>query len=211
MRKIIILTLSVLILGCGASEEEKIAQNLAVNKELARQLTATTLISFFSQDLKTELMSGIKEGGFTNAINVCQLKAPEIAARYLTENWEMKRVTDKPRNPINQANFHEQEILSLFATNPTKYKFFDEWQDPENKKDYYFYKPIYIGKVCLKCHGTKPAIDEKAVLAIQEKYPDDKAINYTKGDLRGMFVVRLKSDENIKKELRDLIDSLQQK
>ena len=207
MHKVIVFVLLLLLIGCGKSDKKENIKNNTpiVTKNTAMQKASSLLISGFMTDIKSELMKGVKEGGFANAINVCQLKAPKIADNYSTKGWSIKRVTDKPRNIQNQADEHEKQILDLFADSLNKLKFFDEWKDVENNKDYYYYEPIYIGKLCLKCHGDETKIDNKAVVALKEKYPEDNAINYSDGDLRGMSVVYINNHD----ELANLQQSLQ--
>ncbi len=192
MNKIIIITLTLFLLGCSTAEKEHSSKLTQDAEQKLMRSSSSLLIKNFMANLKSELMKGVKAGGFENAINVCQVKAPEITDKFLGEAYSIKRVTDKPRNQDNLADVHELEILSLFADSLKKLEYFDEWKDSENKKDYYFYKPIYIGKLCLKCHGDAKSIDKKAAIAVKEKYPDDKAIDYNAGDLRGMFVVNIK-------------------
>jgi hypothetical protein len=155
------------------------------------QDAARLLVSGFQASLKAELMNAVKEGGVVNAIGVCQVKAPQVADSFSREAWSIKRVTEKPRNRLNKADAHEQEILGLFADTLKKLEFFDEWADSEAKTGYTYYQPINIGAFCLK------TIDEGVASALQEKYPEDEAVDYRAGDLRGMFVVHIDSRENI--------------
>ena len=55
-----------------------------------------------------------------------------------------------------------------------------------------FYAPIMIiGPLCLKCHGgTDNGLDSSAFAAIQHRYPSDRAVGYSLGDLRGMWSIR---------------------
>ncbi len=53
------------------------------------------------------------------------------------------------------------------------------------------YKPLVIEPVCLKCHGNINNINPKIKEIISKKYPDDKAINYKVGDLRGVIVAEM--------------------
>ncbi len=210
MHKLLIISLIFLFLGCNSSEKKEIATNTT---KVKMQEVSSLLVSSFMKDLKSELMKGVKDGGFENAINSCQIKAPEIEVKFTNDNptgtnWSIKRVTQKPRNQGNTADEHELKILELFADKQNKLALFDEWKDIENKKDYYFYKPIYIGKFCLKCHGATDKIDNKAAVAIQDKYKDDKATGYEDGDLRGMFVVHISSKEMGIQLMKTLQDSL---
>lgn len=51
-------------------------------------------------------------------------------------------------------------------------------------------KPIFIEKLCLNCHGDPiKDIKEDVYKLIKERYPDDFAVGYKEGDLRGMWVI----------------------
>jgi hypothetical protein len=40
------------------------------------------------------------------------------------------------------------------------------------------------------CHGPVDAIDEEILAAVAENYPDDQAVGFVEGDLRGWFWVQ---------------------
>jgi hypothetical protein len=50
-------------------------------------------------------------------------------------------------------------------------------------------KAIPTKIVCLKCHGSE--IDPKIVAKLDELYPEDKAVGYKQGDIRGAFYVTM--------------------
>ena len=50
-----------------------------------------------------------------------------------------------------------------------------------------FAKAIPMGKPCMTCHGPNVAPEIKSTLA--KLYPDDKAIGFEPGQLRGIFSV----------------------
>lgn len=210
MLVLLMTTLALFSLGCSTSgTPENITQKVpADTTQSEMQHAAQSLVSGFMVNLKAELMSAVKEGGVASAISACELKAPQVADSFSREQWSIKRVTEKPRNISNKANLHEQEILELFADSLRKLGFIDEWTDPDLKTGYTYYQPIKMGSFCLKCHGQIRAIDEKVALALQDKYPEDQAINYRTGDLRGMFVVHIKSKEALPLLQQAMLDSL---
>jgi hypothetical protein len=53
------------------------------------------------------------------------------------------------------------------------------------------YVPLVVEKGCLKCHGPVEKIDPKVRETITKKYPDDKAIGFKEGDLRGVVVAEI--------------------
>ena len=195
MRIFLSITICALLLaGCGQKTGQ--ADKPAVETETPdNQLLASAsgaLIKKFGQQLKTELMSAMNEGGPVNAIGVCQVKAPEIARASGNEFWSIKRVTDRNRNPENLASDAEQAIMARFAdTLGSRPEFLVEWAEQADKKTYRFYKPIHLAPLCVKCHGGTEEIDAEVAAALMEKYPDDRAVGYAPGDLRGMFVVEV--------------------
>jgi hypothetical protein len=208
--RVLIVILALCSLGCSSADKpENLTQTTPTSaSEVEMQDAARLLVSSFSVSLKAELMNAVKEGGVVNAIGVCQTKAPQVADSFSRQAWSIKRVTEKPRNSLNRAGVHEQEILGLFADTLKKIEFFDEWADPEDKTGYTYYQPIKTDTFCLNCHGHSKTIDEKVALALQEKYPEDEAVNYRAGDLRGMFVVHIDSREDIPLLQQALQDSL---
>lgn len=58
----------------------------------------------------------------------------------------------------------------------------------EQQEAMLFYKPIVLGMpACLQCHGKPDDLSVNALAAIQAKYPDDKALDFSMGELRGMW------------------------
>jgi hypothetical protein len=53
-----------------------------------------------------------------------------------------------------------------------------------------YVKPILVQAECLNCHGSANKIMPEVKQLISQAYPDDKAVGYKIGDLRG--VVSLK-------------------
>jgi hypothetical protein len=45
---------------------------------------------------------------------------------------------------------------------------------------------------CLACHGSPKQFDVAVADLLREKYPDDRAVGYKVGDLRGAVSVRVK-------------------
>jgi len=93
----------------------------------------------------------------------------------------IRTVSDRPRNPLNEADRFEKNMIDHFRTHPeSKYRFI------ENKGAYSYFKPLYIEKACLKCHGKR----EEAIPSIRKRY--DKAYDYKMGEIRGVMHIRIK-------------------
>jgi len=150
-------------------------------------------IGKFAKTLKGELKKAVKEGGLTNAIDVCSKKATPIAVNVSKESgFNVKRISIKNRNPANVPNEWQKKVLENFALKHAegadlKKMAYAEIVETEGKKQFRFVKAMPTGKLCLKCHGEK--IDAKVEAKLAELYPDDKARGFKLGDLRGAFVV----------------------
>lgn len=139
--------------------------------------------------LMANVMQTMKLGGSVYAVTFCNERAmpltDSLSKKY---NCEIKRVSDKYRNPANKPTETELEIWKNISSAPAVTPIIST----ENGHTVY-YKPIKIAMpACLKCHGTPGVdIDAKTLEIIQQKYPDDMATGYKEGDLRGMWKIVL--------------------
>jgi hypothetical protein len=145
-----------------------------------RERGAETLAPF-KQQLKSELMEGMKEGT-ANAIDVCSIRAPEIAEAVGSETVTVGRTSHKLRNPANAPRPWIEPLLDAYVANP---------HDPKPRVVHLenggvgYVEPITVGPICLTCHGSSMSDATKA--AIDAKYPADEAIGFENGDFRGLF------------------------
>jgi hypothetical protein len=195
----IIFVSTLLLISCGNKSDESADTKSATvdrNTNLLLVTASSHLINEFGKELKTELMSALNEGGPAQAISVCEVRAPEIAAANSGEFWTIRRVTDRNRNPNNLASDIEMDMLARFAdTAGVAPEYLMAWNVTDSGKIYHYYRPITVAPLCVKCHGTATDIDDAVAAVLAEKYPADRAIGYTAGDLRGMFVVEIRWPE----------------
>ena len=135
----------------------------------------------------------MREGGPGNAIQVCKNKAPEIAADMSQKHgWRVARTSLKLRNPQNEADAWEMNVLNEFekrkaAGEEIKKLEFAEIVTTEGEKQFRYMKAIPTGKVCQECHGTNIAPDVEA--SLKQNYPRDNAKGFKEGDIRGAFTI----------------------
>lgn len=150
----------------------------AQDAELAR---GAELLAPFKKDLQQALKSGLAEGP-AEAIQVCRVKAPGIANSLSVAGVRMGRSSHKLRNPDNTAPDWVSPIMQTFLDDPSS-------REPlavglaDNRWGYV--EPIMLQPLCLTCHGSElaPGVAEQ----ISELYPEDHAIGFEAGDLRGVF------------------------
>ena len=173
------------------------AENMAMDDIMASKTEdAKAAMKQLGGSLKAELQTAIKDGGPTNAISVCNKRAPEIASQVSSEkDLQIGRVSLLNRNPSNAAEGWKKAVLEDFETrkaageSPDKLVF-REIAEVDGGKEFRMMKAIPTAKLCLTCHGKE--IEPSLAARIDELYPDDKAKGFSEGDLRGAFWVTSK-------------------
>jgi hypothetical protein len=166
------------------------AESLTEQKVLEQQ--ANQRIAEFSQALKGHLKTAIKQGGLTNAVSVCQAVAPAIAAENSKEGWTLTRTSLRVRNPANTPDAWELTQLQQFErVNASGQQAADkpivasEFIVKDGKTQFRYMKAIPAQQLCLGCHGSN--INPELSTLINKTYPNDKAVNFALGDIRGAF------------------------
>jgi Protein of unknown function (DUF3365) len=143
--------------------------------------------------LKGELTKAIAEGGPIAAINVCYLRAPEIAAQLSQASGaRVGRTALRVRNPSNAPDDLERSVLEQFATDlgsgpidrPLEAVFEIRRGDAVERR---YMRAIPTDALCLTCHGK--TIAPELAAAIGRDYPGDQATGFEQGQLRGAFSV----------------------
>lgn len=156
--------------------------------EQSRQLTMQ-----LGGQLKGELTKAIAEGGPIAAINVCYLRAPEIAAQLSQASGaRVGRTALRVRNPSNAPDELERSVLEQFATDlgsgsvdrPLEAVFEIRRGDAVERR---YMRAIPTDALCLTCHGK--SIAPELAAAIARDYPKDQATGFEQGQLRGAFSV----------------------
>lgn len=153
-----------------------------------------------SAQLGSRLVSTLREAlasrGPMGGVEVCKIRAPEIAARISGDRFDVGRTALRVRNPDNAPDAWEKSVLERFANSMSlgadsddKQPVLEEWrvEMTEEGRVGRYMKAIPTGPQCVVCHGetVAPALAE----TIQRLYPDDQATGFAPGDLRGAFTV----------------------
>ena len=143
--------------------------------------------------LKAELTQAIADGGPMAAINVCYLRAPEIAAQLSQASGaRVGRTALRVRNPSNAPDDLERTVLEQFAADlgsgpidrPLEAVFEIRRGDAVERR---YMRAIPTDALCLTCHGK--TIAPELAAAIARDYPKDQATGFEQGQLRGAFSV----------------------
>lgn len=142
------------------------------------------------QVLGKNLMGAIQNKGTIYALTFCNEKAIPLTDSMASNHQAfIQRVSDRNRNPNNFANELEIKYIQSFQNEVNN--------GIENKPKLHtegnfalVYYPIITNSMCLQCHG-KPNenIQPNVLKQISDLYPQDKAINYTENEIRGLWKI----------------------
>ncbi|MBN2869756.1 MAG: DUF3365 domain-containing protein [Campylobacterales bacterium] len=172
--------ISSFLVAAPVSEEHAISKGAAASAALLQKLGG-------------EVKTNMQANGPVKTVEFCSLNALSLTDQIAKETkTQIKRLSLKNRNPVNAAAGEEKALLEKWE------KMVQNGQSlpsHELKKTadggMVYYKPLLINnEACLKCHGN---IAEGSPLtqAIRSTYPEDKAVGYKMGDLRGMIEVKI--------------------
>ncbi len=145
----------------------------------------------FMKDLKGILINQIQSNGILQAVSVCSDTAQVLTNNFgVQKGVYIKRVSLKSRNINNVPDDFEKLILNKFSLMQQKSELNNESEYVEIVEEGEFrylryLKPIMVQAECLNCHGSENEIMPEVKQLINREYPDDKAVGYKIGDLRG--------------------------
>lgn len=142
--------------------------------------------------LGKNLLEAIQQQGTSGAITFCNTRAIKLTDSMSVElGAKIKRVSDRNRNPDNKANQAELKYIQNGKIQLTA----GNKMEPlviEASDHYTAYYPIITNNMCLQCHGAPDReIQPEVINLLRTLYPDDLAIGFKEGDLRGIWVVEL--------------------
>jgi hypothetical protein len=183
-RNFVLATL-ILLAGCASTP------NTTALTDEARQ-TAGGLI----QTLGGELKAAMTAGGPAQAIGVCKERAPKIAGEAAARTgMQIKRVSLKNRNPKGVPDVWESAAIASLeqrlaaGEKPETLDMNAVVSTPEGKV-YRYAKALVMQPVCVNCHGAAENLSPEVKAKLAAEYPDDKAIGYAPGMLRGILSIK---------------------
>lgn len=153
--------------------------------------------------LSSELKKAIKESGAVGGIKVCNTKAmPLTDSLSVFFGVEIKRTSLKIRNESNMPDSMESKVLNDWMADMSNSVALEpKILEKENDK-IVFLSPIIMKPICLTCHGNRSQIPPVVKAKLMRYYPNDDAIEYKEGDLRGAWVITFPKDYFSKKDLK---------
>lgn len=149
------------------------------------------------KNLGTQLKTALQSGGSENALHICQQIAQPLTMQ-TSEALPLASITRtalRVRNPDNTPYDEARAVLSEWEkilTAGGNLPPSEVVHTTENEATYY--QPIITEAICLKCHGDPSKFSPELSENLAQLYPEDKAINFSEGDLRGAFRVTVALD-----------------
>lgn len=148
----------------------------------AQQQRGLDAIQAMAGSLMGELTTALDEDGPDGAIEVCSMRAPEIAAVISNEyGVVLGRTSHRLRNQSNLPPEWAAELVQNEVASPT-------WLvGPDDRVAGLL--PIQTKAECGMCHGSREEMADEVLAKLDEYYPEDAAIDFAEGDLRGWIWV----------------------
>jgi Protein of unknown function (DUF3365) len=143
--------------------------------------------------LRSALLSAIGSQGIEGAFDFCNVKAYPLTATY-ADSVLLRRTSLRFRNPNNQPDSLELLVLTEMEELMNSKKMpMPKIVRRGSSGEVHFFKPILLQSVCLNCHGAPGMQIQRTTLArIKQLYPNDLAVNFKEGDLRGAWHITFK-------------------
>ena len=167
---------------------EKVLPDLMTETQQAQQELMLTAAKALATELMGELSAALAAGDPSTAIGVCRGKAPSVAAQVSeTYGLEIGRTSHRLRNPTNVAPAWADAYVADLVEDPTYLA------GPNGELGALL--PIRVNAACQMCHGPAEDIDKAIQATLAEDYPDDQAVGFAAGDLRGWLWVEAPPSE----------------
>ncbi len=171
----------VAVAACAAPEADRASlENQA--RDITQQFTSTLLPT---------LQGALASGGPVEAIEVCAVRAPEIADELsAATSWSVGRVSLRARNSQRAVpDSWEREMLAKFEGEQKAGVTAQALNESAIVDGEFRYMQAQLAMpLCLTCHGSNLSAD--VVAALRQRYPDDLATGYRAGDVRGAISLR---------------------
>lgn len=147
----------------------------------ARVHRARAALAKVKVPLRQALTKSLAGGDKVAALNACATIAPGITSAPI-DGVRVGRTSEKLRSQKNAGPAWTTSILKELRDSKPASVGFKTVEIGDGKLGYA--EPIYVGQMCLTCHGD---VDGSLAKAISTQYPSDSATGYTLGEFRGIF------------------------
>lgn len=147
--------------------------------------------------VRSELVRELERTGPVRAITVCKYSVPEITSNISRQTgMRVTRVALRPRNrALGEPDVWEQRVLLDFENRiakgekPDTLEYHEIIDEPAGRVFRYM-KSLPVTQPCLLCHGPSNQLSEGVRALLATEYPNDKALEYNIGQVRGAVSVK---------------------
>ena len=150
---------------------------------------ADLIIVTLQDALLSELHRRLDTNGPAGALDACHLAAIPVAQRAARdEGVRVGRTSARLRNPANAPPAWAAPIVDRYADQPkaTVDGFVVDLGDRVG-----VLRPIREQPICASCHGPEQTLSPGVPARLAKRYPEDRAVGFRDGDIRGWFWVDL--------------------
>ena len=173
------------------------AQSLPDGVDAALAQSTRGIANDLLNQLGARLKGAMSTDGPIAAVSVCKEVAPAIAKDLSAKHQaQVTRVGTRVRNPkMGVPNDWQKAALADFEqriANGEKPADIEHWSvatGADGKPELRYARAIAVQPQCVTCHGSKDDIPAPLAEKIRIEYPDDQAVGYSVGKLRGAVVV----------------------
>jgi hypothetical protein len=195
-----VLGISLFLAGCeGESSPANGNETKTASSDAPKQPVPDSLLMAKGVEISTaafDKLSGalkraMTDSGVAGAVPYCNLMAwPLLDTLARSHGVKISRTALRYRNPSNQPAAGEAVVLNRFAAQIEAGEPASPILERQEGQSPVFYRPILLKEGCLPCHGVPGKdIAEENLKIIRGLYPNDQAVDFRTGDLRGMWVV----------------------
>ena len=190
--------LAILAIGCinrNAPEEQSGTKTLIADSIYMQR--GNQIVSLTFDTLRNSLLRAISSHGTEGAIAFCNENAYPLTDIY-ADSVVIRRTSLRVRNSNNKPDslelltLNDMDGLMRSSKIPTTRVI-----RQHSKGEIHYFKPILLQAMCMNCHGTPGVqIQNLTQAKIKQLYPDDQAVNFKEGDLRGVWHIIFKEQKS---------------
>lgn len=149
---------------------------------------ADLMIVAMQSSVLRELAEALGEGDAARAMRSCHIDSRLVTQRITREGAKAGRTSHRLRNPMNAPPTWAKPFVEGYAGRQSRdvKGFVVDLGDQVG-----ILRPISQQPVCANCHGPVDELTEAVRQAISTRYPQDRAVGFAQGEIRGWFWVEI--------------------
>lgn len=202
MKKVLFVAISALLLSACQQRDHRrtdAQQTLPDSLYLAYIAKGKQIVRQSFAALSTRLQQAIVAHGSDSALAFCSVHALPITDS-LSHQFQatISRTASRYRNRENAPDQSDQLILNHFSKLQLEIGNLPDTLLVNARGEYVYLAPIVTLPACLQCHGAPESeIKPQTLALIQSLYPEDRAIGFREGELRGLWKVKFIDTANV--------------